>query len=183
MVKPDYSARKRGLPTMSLEDRIKANIIINPITNCWEWQGTKRSGYGRMIMGSRTDGTRKSKSAHRVSYEYFQGEIPDGMEVCHKCDNPCCVNPEHLFVGTRQDNVNDRESKGRNIVLIGEEQPRSKLTKKDVKNARWERAYKGTSFQKLADRYGVAKRTMQDAVNGVTWKCVSYMPTPPKEDE
>ena len=80
------------------------------------------------------------------------------------------------------DNIDDRERKGRNIVFIGEEQPRAKLTKKAVKDARWERAYKGTSFQKLADRYGVSKKTMQNAIKGVTWKCVPYMPEPPKEE-
>ena len=177
---PDYSARKRGLPTMPITERIKRNITINPITKCWEWNGSKRRGYGRMTVGSRTDGTRRSVSAHRVSYELYHGEIPDGMEVCHTCDNPCCVNPEHLFIGTRQDNVDDRERKGRNITFTGEEQPCAKLTKKAVKDARWERAYKGTSFQKLADKYGVSKRTIQNAINGKTWKCVSYFPQPPK---
>ena len=103
-----------------------------------------------------------------------------GTEVCHTCDNPCCVNPEHLFVGTRQDNVDDRERKGRNITFTGEEQPRAKLTKKAVKDARWERAYKGTSLQKLADKYGVSKHTIQNAINCKTWKCVSYFPQPPK---
>ena len=177
---PDYSARKRGLPTMPITERIKRNITINPITKCWEWNGSKRRGYGRMIVGSRTNGTRRSASAHRVSYELYHGEIPDGMEVCHTCDNPCCVNPEHLFIGTRQDNVDDRERKGRNITFTGEEQPRAKLTKKAVKDARWERAYKGTSFQKLADKYGVSKHTIQNAINGKTWKCVSYFPELPK---
>jgi hypothetical protein len=160
--------------------RLIRHIAINKISGCWEWIGSKRNGYGRMIIGSRTDGTRRSMSAHRVSYELTYGKIPDGMEVCHKCDNPCCVNPEHLFVGTRQDNIDDRERKGRNVTFIGEEQPRSKLKKKDVKNARWERAYKGTSYQMLADRYGVSKKTMQDAIKGVTWKCVPYMPEPHK---
>ena len=180
---PDYSARKRGLPTMPITERIKRNITVNPITKCWEWNGSKRRGYGRMIVGSRTNGTRRSVSAHRVSYELYHGEIPDGMEVCHTCDNPCCVNPEHLFVGTRQDNVDDRERKGRNITFTGEEQPRAKLTKKAVKDARWERAYKGTSFQRLADKYGVSKHTIQNAINGKTWKCVSYFTEPPKDDD
>ena len=88
-----------------------------------------------------------------------------------------------LVVGTRQDNVDDRERKGRNVIKIGEEQPRSKLTKKVVKEARWERAYRGTSFQKLADKYGVSKKTMQNAIAGVTWKCVTYFPEPPKEGQ
>jgi hypothetical protein len=116
-----------------------------------------------------------------LAYITWKGEIPDGFEVCHKCDNPSCINPDHLFLGTRADNIADRERKGRNVVKIGEEQPKSKLTKKAVKDARWERAYKGTAFQKLANKYGVSKKTMQNAINGVTWKCVPYYPEPPKE--
>lgn len=160
--------------------RLIRHMAINKTSGCWEWVGSKRNGYGRIIVGSRTDGTRRSMSAHRVSYELKYGEIPEGMEVCHKCDNPCCVNPDHLFLGTRKDNIDDRERKGRNVIFTGEEQPRSKLTKKAVKDARWERAYKGTSYQMLADRYGVSKKTMQNAIKGVTWKCVPYMPEPPK---
>lgn len=184
-MKPDYSARKRGMPTMPIEERLKANMKVNPVSGCWEWTGCKRGGYGHTIVGSRTDGTRRSERAHRLAYITWNGEIPDGFEVCHKCDNPCCINPEHLFVGTRQDNIDDRERKGRNIVFIGEEQGKAKLTKKIVKDARWERAYKRTSFQKLADKYGVNKKTMINAIKGITWKCVSYFPSqpePPKEE-
>ena len=162
--------------------RLVRHIAINNNSGCWEWIGSKRNGYGRMIVGSRTDGTRRNVSTHRISYELKYGEIPEGMEVCHKCDNPCCVNPDHLFLGTKKDNAADRDAKGRNIVFIGEEQPMSKLTRKSVKDARWERAYKGTSYQMLADRYGVAKKTMMNAIKGVTWKCVPYMPEPPKEE-
>lgn len=178
---PDYRARKLGMLTMPIGERLKAMTAINPKSGCWEWQGIKRNGYGRTIVGSRKDGTRRSVSSHRLAYEVWNGEIPNGYEVCHKCDNPSCINPDHLFVGTRQDNINDRESKGRNVTKIGEEQTRSKLTKKSVKDARWERAYKGTSFQKLATKYGVNKKTMQNAIKGITWKCVTYMPEPPKE--
>ena len=180
-MKPDYSARKYGKPTMPTADRLYSKIEKTK-SGCWEWQGATNKGYGRTIIGSRRDGSRRTISAHRLSYMIFKGTIPDGYEVCHKCDNPKCINPDHLFVGTRQDNIDDRERKGRNIIFVGEEQPRSKLTKKAVKDARWEKAYKGTSFQALADRYGVSKKTMINAIKGVTWKCVSYMPEPPKEE-
>lgn len=179
---PDYSARKQGMPIMSVKDRLFMHVNINPVSNCWEWQGSKRQGYGRTIIGSRKDGTRKSVSVHRLSYEIYNGEIPKGYEVCHKCDNPSCINPEHLFVGTRQDNIDDRERKHRNVVKIGEEQPRAILTKKAVKDARWERYYKGTSYSLLAKKYGVSKKTIMNAIKGVTWKCVDYFPEPPKEN-
>lgn len=163
---PDYSARKRGKPTLPIRERLYSHIDINPITECWEWNGSKRGGYGRIIVGSRKDGSRRTITAHRLSYILNFGEIPDGMEICHKCDNPCCINPGHLFAGTRQDNVNDREIKGRNITFTGEEQPLAKLTKKAVKDARWERTYKGTSYEKLAAKYGVAKKTIHGVTTG-----------------
>lgn len=181
MTAPDYKARKRAEPTMPIGERLYSRIKKNPHSECWEWQGSTRRGYGRLIVGSRKDGTRRNESAHRLSYLFSIGSIPDGMEVCHKCDNPLCINPAHLFVGTKKENAADRDRKGRNIVFTGEEQPRSKLTKKMVKDARWERVFQGTSFQKLADKYGVSKKTMQNAVKGITWKCVPYMPEPPKE--
>lgn len=167
---------------MPITDRLYGNAKKNEHSGCWEWKGsTNRGGYGRIIVGSRKDGTRRNELAHRLSYMLNNGVIPEGMEVCHKCDNRSCINPDHLFLGTRQDNIDDRERKGRNIVFTGEEQQNAKLTKKAVKDARWERAYKGTSFQKLADKYGVSKKTMMNAINGITWKCVPYLPEPPKE--
>lgn len=181
-MKHDYKARRRGEPTMPLQERLYSKVKVNNKSGCWEWTGTKRSGYGRLTIGSRVDGTRRSESAHRLSFSLKYGRIPPEYEICHICDNPACINPKHLFLGKRQDNVNDRERKGRNIVKIGEEQPRAKLTKKDVKNARWERAYQGTTYQELAEKYGVNKRTMQDAIKGRTWKCVNYYPQPPKEE-
>ena len=181
-MKPDYKARKRGEPTMLLRDRLYGKTRVNPYTDCWEWQGYKRNGYGRITTGSRTDGTRRTSSAHRVSYELEHGEIPEGMEVCHKCDNPSCINPKHLFLGTRQDNVNDREAKGRNIVQSGEAHSRAKLTQKEVKEARQKRASYNIPYAKLADKYGVCKKTMMNAIKGKNWKCVKYFPETPKEE-
>ena len=156
--------------------RLISHMKINKTTGCWEWQGSKRNGYGRMIIGSRTDGTRKTVSTHRLSYELHYGEIPQGMEICHKCDNPCCINPDHLFAGTRQDNVDDRERKGRNNPPKGEKHPKAKLTELDVLTIK-EKRLQGVSFGKLAKEYGVCKKTIQDAVSGKTW---SYLPNPPK---
>lgn len=181
-MQPDYSARKNGLPTMPIKERLIGKTVTNSITGCWEWQGSNRNGYGRTIIGSRKDGTRRTITVHRLAYSLWNGEIPDGYEVCHRCDNPCCINPEHLFVGTRQDNIDDRERKHRNVIKFGEEQPNAKLTKKAVKDARWEHCFKGTSFEKLAKQYGVSKKTMQNAIKGVTWKCVPYIPEPPKSE-
>lgn len=178
---PDYKARKLGLPTMPLKERLYSRVKVDPVSGCWEWQGSKRNGYGRITIGSRKDGSRKSVCAHRLSYILSKGDIPNGMEVCHKCDNPCCINPDHLFAGTGQDNVDDREAKHRNKVKIGEDQPRAKLSKEKVKEARDKKIFYNVPYEKLAKEYGVSKKTMQNAIKGKTWKCVEYFPKPPEE--
>ena len=161
---------------LNVQQRLMRHAEYNESSGCWEWLGSKRNGYGRMIIGSRTDGTRKSVSAHGISYELTYGEIPIGMEVCHKCDNPSCVNPSHLFLGTRQDNIDDRERKGRNNPPKGEKNAKAKLTEKDVLDIRKKRAA-GKSFGKLAKEYGVCKKTIQNAVSGKSW---GFLPEPPE---
>jgi hypothetical protein len=86
---------------------------ITTDAGCIEWAGSKdKSGYGRIQKLT------VAHKAHRLSYILNVGEIPDGMEICHKCDNPSCVNPQHLFLGTTKDNAADRESKGRGNHLV-----------------------------------------------------------------
>lgn len=83
--------------------------VVKVDGSCWEWIGCKnKRGYGRIGIAPS-----KSMNAHRVSWSIHFGDIPVGLFVCHKCDNPSCTNPEHLFLGTRQDNVNDMMIKKR----------------------------------------------------------------------
>ena len=93
---------------MNLIDRLVARLQF-PESGCWEWTGTKtRGGYGLI------SDKRRKKLTHRVYYEFYTGEpIPQGKILMHLCDNPPCVNPEHLAVGTQRDNVNDMYAKGR----------------------------------------------------------------------
>lgn len=90
-----------------LDDRFWSKVDMNP-HHCWEWQaGKNQYGYGRYWH----DG--KLRAAHRVSFEHFNGYLSSKLDVLHKCDNPSCVNPDHLRLGTHQDNMDDRGAKGR----------------------------------------------------------------------
>lgn len=92
---------------IDLKDRFHNKYDIDG-NGCWIWNGAlRKDGYGILKINGRCDG------AHRYSYEISKGEIPTGLFVCHKCDVPSCVNPEHLFIGTQEDNMKDSVSKGR----------------------------------------------------------------------
>lgn len=97
-------------PTM---DRIARRVRVNFATGCVEWQGARSAGYGMMVVGSRSDGSRRHDRVSRIMWRETFGPIPSGMSVLHSCDNPPCVNPMHLFLGTQKDNVMDAIRKGR----------------------------------------------------------------------
>lgn len=133
---------------------------------CWLWTGyLKPNGYGQ-FRGS------KSMLAHRSSYFIFIGDIPENMNVLHMCDNPPCVNPAHLFLGTQKDNMRDMHSKNRNGVTShhGENHPLSKLTLKIVKRIRDVRKKFGYSYNKIAKDYGVNPSTIRRIIIGEYWK-------------
>lgn len=103
----------------------------NDVTGCWEWFGAKASkGYGEIKIPK----TRKQIPAHRLSYLIHKGAIPEDKCVLHKCDHPCCVNPDHLFVGSKLDNARDMVSKNRHC--FGEKQGASKLSTEQVRQIR-----------------------------------------------
>jgi hypothetical protein len=146
----DAWGRTRRFKTSPLE---RLNRKLRPAPNgCLEFQGwLNNKGYGQIgIRG------RRLMYTHRLAWIAAYGEIPAGMYVCHRCDNPACCNPEHLFLGTAQDNTSDMLGKGRHRVLIGEQNPRTKLTASDCADIRAARAA-GESNRSIAQRYGMPK--------------------------
>jgi hypothetical protein len=92
------------------EERFWPKVQVGGPDECWEWQAGKSHGYGAFGIGGRSGG---HTTAHRFSYELANGPVPEGMFVCHHCDNPPCVNPAHLYAGTSKDNVRDMVTRGR----------------------------------------------------------------------
>lgn len=133
---------------------------------CWIWRWSRnQAGYGRIAENKRTH------FAHRLSYEIYVGEIPSGLYVCHECDTPSCVNPNHLWLGTARDNAVDRDKKGRN---------KRKLSDDVVIDIRQKRN-KGVSAKELAIMYGVRQNTISQASTGKRWARVEAEPSIPRK--
>lgn len=142
----------------------KAGQIVPHIgSQCWEWVGnTIKDGYG--LIRDR----KKMVLTHRLSWTMAYGAIPDGMLVLHHCDNPPCVNPSHLFIGTDADNASDRDSKGRRKPLIGEMNGRAKLRELDVRSIRND----VRSTKEIAASYNISIPLVQKIRHGDIWKHV-----------
>ncbi len=138
---------------------------------CWEWQAGRTvqsgnrgpAGYGVFSYQNRRVG------AHRWSWEYANGPIPEGMSVCHTCDNPPCVNPAHLFVGDAFANMGDAAAKGR--MPSGERNDRAVLTEADVREIRALRRA-GVPYKVLVARFGVTDGNIGHIVTGRSWRGV-----------
>lgn len=109
----------------TVEQRLMEKVRKDP-GGCWLWTGVVVRRYGQIGVKG------KGRRTHRVSYELFKGPIPEGLYVLHSCDNPLCVNPDHLFLGTNEDNMADMVKKGRAARMAGEKHGMSKLTAQDV---------------------------------------------------
>lgn len=136
---------------------------------CWLWTGhVLTDGYGQFSVGR--DGRTHHWRAHRLSYELLRGPIPDGLQVLHRCDTPLCVNPEHLRLGTHQDNMRDMEFKSRQAR--GERIASSRLTAERVREMRRARA-EGATYRQLANRFNVTMGTVANTLARRTWKHVA----------
>lgn len=161
-----------------LVKRFMSHVDTDCENGCWEWTGAKKKiiggkkdglrGYGKFIYRHREIG------AHRFSYALFVGPIPEDLFICHKCDNMCCVNPEHLFIGTPKDNSVDMVSKGRG--QRGESSFMSKLSDKDVLEIRaiFSSFNVRSIRKKLATKYDVEYSTIYRITEGITWKHLLY---------
>lgn len=148
-------------------NRFLEKIIPEPNSGCWLWDaGCTKKGYGSFRTGI------KKQSAHRFSYELFRGDIPEDLHVLHKCDTRCCVNPDHLFLGTNLDNVRDMYRKGRNRLLLGDLNGATKLDRNQVLEVRDLRK-KGLSERKIAEKFNVSRGSVNAILSGRTWKHVS----------
>ncbi len=133
---------------------------------CWLWKGKRnRRGYGVVSVNNR------SRAAHRVAYEFAHGPIPPGLSVLHRCDNPACIRPEHLFAGTHHDNMRDMREKGR--ALCGKANAATRLTVDQVREIRRRYATGSIGTRLLAREYGVGRSTIQGIVSGKTWQHVT----------
>lgn len=145
----------------SLTDRFEAKYSASSYANCWPWLGAHHGkGYGHFQLKG------KCEKAQRVSYSLYVGDLKPGLLVMHKCDNPPCVNPAHLFLGTNAENMADMKAKGRGNGPRGVAQHLSKLTEQDVREIR---ATPPRNGRKLAARYGVSPTTISAIRKRQTW--------------
>ena len=141
--------------------RFHSGYVVNEITDCWEWQhNIQKNGYGHFKHNG------KSRLVHREAYKMHKGEIPDGVYVLHQCDNRCCVNPRHLFLGTALDNRLDMQSKGRHAY--GERVNTAKLTEAQVFEI-YALSENGVGSPRIAKRFGISQSMAWNIKTGRSW--------------
>lgn len=144
-------------------------VDIDNNTCCWGWNKfTNKDGYGSLTLN------RKSQLAHRVMYYLVFGEFDNYLSVCHKCDNPKCINPYHLFLGTKSDNMKDCFDKGRSkikpVSFKGSNNPMSKLTHHEAMEIRKVSLSGNISQKTIADNYGISQSQVSLIKLGKLWK-------------
>lgn len=155
-------------------ERFWSKVDRSSKRGCWEWRGRRfRDGYGEFAF--HCDGKQRRVVAHRWSWEQANGRVaPRGLYVCHRCDNRACVRPDHLFLGTPQDNELDKHAKGRAPPSKGSANNRSVLT--DGEAAELQRlAAGGQTYVELSRRFGLHPATVRRIARGESW---SHLPLP-----
>lgn len=140
---------------------------VEKTDGCWNWTagqtGNPNMKYGFVVWGTRR------MAAHRASWELAYGPIPDGQCVLHECDNPLCVRPEHLFLGTRTDNNEDKMNKGRHRGLPREKNPNARLTETEVAEIRRLHATTSLLQREIAEQFGISQTHVSEIVLGKVW--------------
>lgn len=148
----------------SVKQRFLAKIEKQP-SGCWQWTAsTAKGGYGQFNVGG------KNWKAHRLSWILHGGADPEGLCVCHKCDNPRCVNPDHMFLGTHLDNVRDKISKGRcgHTGARGALNGAVKVRDVPVEQIKQLKA-EGKTVREIGPMFGLSKSTISNIINGKHW--------------
>lgn len=146
------------------KERFECNVEYEPNTGCWLWNSTLNLyGYGTYYANNRP------YMAHRYSYELYRGSIDEELVVRHTCDTPQCVNPSHLILGTQQDNIDDRQNRGRQKVAVGEDYgwPHTKLTEEQVLDIR---SRVGQGQRSMAREFNVSQTCIRLILIGKNWK-------------
>ena len=160
---------RMGKKPRPLHDRLLEKIVCDIETRCWEFQGALDvKGYGEIRGDAVSAQFPRKMKAHRAAYQVFVGDIPEGMFVCHKCDNPRCCNPEHLFPGTPRDNVQDMLAKGRSHDRT-KLKSNARLGWEDVREIRRLSA-NGLNNAELGHKYGVTRSNIGYIVRRKTWQ-------------
>lgn len=160
----------KGTKGRPVAERFWEKVNIGKPDECWNWIASVGSA-GRGVFGVRG----KHYVAPRMAWILTNGEIPEGMFICHTCDNGLCCNPNHLYVGTPSDNAKDREERGRGNRRIGQDDPKSKLTDDQVRfiKEHYKPFDKVYSQFGLARMMGVSRSTIENIVHGICWKHVA----------
>jgi hypothetical protein len=155
----------RNRPLVPLIDRFFRYVGRKTGTGCIPWVGPMTAGRGYLGKGRAGQG---SVFAHRVAYEFAFGPIPDGLVVCHRCDNPACVNPSHMFLGTQSDNMADMNAKGRHARGEGSG---GKLSASDIPAIRAALAA-GEAQESVGRRFGITQSAVSRIKLGKNWRHV-----------
>jgi hypothetical protein len=172
------SARGNGTDAPSIRRRAKRGLLARfwakverrGPEECWPWRASrKRNGYGQIGADPEGNILRGRKLyAHRLAYEIAYGPIPAGLHVLHRCDNPACTNPTHLFLGTHAENMADMICKRRHAH--GDRQPTRKLDQNRVRAIRWLARHDPGPAAVLAHEFGVSTANIELIVKGATWR-------------
>ena len=145
--------------------RFWSKVAIKEFSDCWEWLGSKKvSGYGQLMLNY------YNFYSHRISWQIHNGPIPKGLFVLHKCDNPSCVNPKHLFLGTQLDNMRDRNKKGR--APLGEKSNCNVLTNEKVLKIKQLYQKENKKQGEIAKLFNVSPQLIWNIIHQKTWKYI-----------